>query len=190
MSFSEYLATKCLSLNDESCMVRLTHIDLNTAELKYYPFMISLDKSNGSFNVLSLKICVPTKAKDINVFNMIAKTMKLKQWQNIFHVIVNANSITYNLNQKWKKIIAIARKIVVGILAHVFVRIAIISDCVWSNYICYGFCINKKEKYCSNGFFSDTIIVLSIILLLTITIICYHYAKHRSKQKGIDALTI
>ena len=59
-------------------MVRLTHIDLNTAELKY-PFMISLDKSNGSFNVLSLKICVPTKAKDINVFNMIAKTMKLKQ---------------------------------------------------------------------------------------------------------------
>ena len=48
----------------------------------------------------------------------------------------------------------------------------------------------QKEKYCSNGFFSDTIIVLSIILLLTITIICYHYAKHRSKQKGIDALTI
>ena len=46
-------------------------------------------------------------------------------------MIVNANSIrTYNLNQKWKKIIAIARKIVVGILAHVFVRIAIISDCV------------------------------------------------------------
>ena len=60
-------------------MVRLTHIDLNTAERNYYPFMISLDKSNGSFNVLSLKICVPTKAKDINVFNMIAKTMKLKQ---------------------------------------------------------------------------------------------------------------
>ena len=56
------------------------------------------------------------------------------------------NSITYNLNQKWKKIIAIARKIVVGILAHVFVRIAIISDCVWWNYICYGFCINKKKN--------------------------------------------
>ena len=26
-------------------------------------------------------------------------------------------------------------------------------------------------------------------VLLTITIICYHYVKHRSKQKGINALT-
>ena len=28
------------------------------------------------------------------------------------------------------------------------------------------------------------------ILLLIITIICYHYAKHRSKQQSIDALTM
>ena len=33
-------------------------------------------------------------------------------------------------------------------------------------------------------------ILLAIILLLIITIICYHYGKHRSKQKSIDALTI
>ena len=32
--------------------------------------------------------------------------------------------------------------------------------------------------------------LLVIILLLIITIICYHYAKHRSKQKNIDALAI
>ena len=29
-----------------------------------------------------------------------------------------------------------------------------------------------------------------VILLLIIAIICYHCAKHRSKQKGIDTLTI
>ena len=50
-----------------------TSTDLNTVELKYYPFMISLDKCTGSYNVLSPKICVPKETKDINVkvFNMI-----------------------------------------------------------------------------------------------------------------------
>ena len=60
--------------------------------------------------------------------------MKLKQWQKIFHVITNANSIVQlavqikngitrlvNVNVK---ITVHAKKIVVGILAHVFMRIA------------------------------------------------------------------
>ena len=64
-------------------MVRPTLIDLNHVELKYYPFMISLDKCASSCNVLSPKICIPKETKYINVkgFNMItnkneAKTMK------------------------------------------------------------------------------------------------------------------
>ena len=52
LSFSESLArvakvsdrTKCLSSNDEPCIVRPSLIDLNPVELKYYPFMINLDK--------------------------------------------------------------------------------------------------------------------------------------------------
>ena len=54
-------------------MVRPTLFDSNPVEFKYYPFMISLDKCNGSCNVLSPKICVPKKTKDINVkvFNKI-----------------------------------------------------------------------------------------------------------------------
>ena len=48
-------------------MVRLTLIDLNPAQLKHYPFMITLDKCNGSCNVLSPKTCVPKEAKDLNV---------------------------------------------------------------------------------------------------------------------------
>ena len=73
LSFSEPLATKCLFLNDEPCMVRATLIDMNPVELKYYPFMISLNKCTGSCNVLSPKVCVPKETKDINVkaFNMI-----------------------------------------------------------------------------------------------------------------------
>ena len=51
---SECLATECLSLNDQSFMIRPTLIDLNPVELKYYPFMISSGKCRGSFNILSL----------------------------------------------------------------------------------------------------------------------------------------
>ena len=58
LSFSNSLATKCVSLNDEPCIVRSTIIDLNPVELKCYPLIISLDKCNGSCNVLSPKICV------------------------------------------------------------------------------------------------------------------------------------
>ena len=61
-------------------MVRPTIIDLNPVELKYYPFMISLNKFTGSCNVLSPKICVPKESKDINVkaFNMITNKNETK----------------------------------------------------------------------------------------------------------------
>ena len=55
--------TKYVPLNDEPCIVRPILIDLNHVELKYYPFMISLDKYDGSCNVLSPKICYPKKQK-------------------------------------------------------------------------------------------------------------------------------
>ena len=67
LSFSESLATKCLFLNDEPCMVRPTLIDLNSVKLKYYPLTISLDKCTGSYIVLSPKICVLKETKNINV---------------------------------------------------------------------------------------------------------------------------
>ena len=70
LSFSSSLATKCVSLNDKPCMFRPTLIDLNPVELTYYLFMISLDKSNGSYNVLSPKICVPKETKDILVLSI------------------------------------------------------------------------------------------------------------------------
>ena len=50
LSFSNSLV--CLDL------LRPTVTDLNPVELIYYPFMINLDKCNGTCNVLSPKICV------------------------------------------------------------------------------------------------------------------------------------
>ena len=66
LSFSESLAqnrTKCVSLNEKPCMVRPTFIDLNPVELKYCPFMITLDGFNGSCNALSPKKCVPEETR-------------------------------------------------------------------------------------------------------------------------------
>ena len=58
----------------------------------------------------------------------------IKQWQNIFYVIVNANSIVQHVIQINNgilkhvyvnvKIIISAKKTTVGILAHLFERIA------------------------------------------------------------------
>ena len=62
LSFSSSL----ISLNDEPCMISPTLIDLNPVELKYYPFMIRLDKCSESCNLLSPKIYVPKKTKNKN----------------------------------------------------------------------------------------------------------------------------
>ena len=48
---------------------------------------------------------------------------------------------------------------------------------------------DKKLRYKIDYYILNAILVV-IISLLIITIICYHYAKHRSKQKSIDALAI
>ena len=64
LSFNESLATKCVSLNRKSLMARPTLTDLNLVNLNYYPFLITLDEYNGSWNVgddLSMKIRVSGK---------------------------------------------------------------------------------------------------------------------------------
>ena len=54
--------------------------------------------------------------------------------------------------------------------------------------------VSRKSNYKKVRYKIDCYILhtdwLAIILLLIITIICYHYAKHRPKQKGTDALKI
>ena len=96
--------------------------------------MISLDKYTGSRNVLSPKICLPSETKDINVkaFNMITNKNEAKTMtKHIFivnansivrHVIGNKNEIIKHVNMN-VKIMLSAKKIIVGILAHIFIRI-------------------------------------------------------------------
>ena len=70
LSFRRSLATKCLSLTNELCKIWPAPIDLNPVKLKYYLFMVTLDKCSGCCNAvdnLSTKICVSSKTKGINV---------------------------------------------------------------------------------------------------------------------------
>ena len=66
LSFSSSSTTKCVSLNDEPCIIRPNLMDLHPVEVKYYPFMISLDNCTISCNVYPQKY-VSNKTKDINV---------------------------------------------------------------------------------------------------------------------------
>ena len=106
LSFSGSLATKCVSLNNDSCMARPALIDLNPVEPSYYLFMVSLDECNGIGNVADvyLQICVSNAAKDVNVkvFNMI----RINQAKTLGKRIscdckCKLNSTTCNSNQKW-----------------------------------------------------------------------------------------
>ena len=86
LRFSGSLAAKCICLNNEPCLSRLTLSDftnLNLKELHCYLFMVSLDRCNGSFNTLhdlSRIICFPNKTEDVNlnVFNMITRINESK----------------------------------------------------------------------------------------------------------------
>ena len=116
-------------------MVRPIHIDMNPVELKYYPFMIRLNKCTGSCNVLSPKICVSKETKDINVkaLDMIANKNEAKAITE--HISCDCkckfNSIICNSNPKWNnetcqcecKNYRKCKKIIVGIQKHVSVKI-------------------------------------------------------------------
>ena len=47
---------------------------------------------------------------------------------------------------------------------------------------------DKKVKYKMDCYNLHTVLLV-LILLFTIAIICCHYGKHKSKQRGIDALS-
>ena len=108
IGFSSVIS-RCVSLNNDPCMIMPTLIDSNPVELNYYSFLISLDKCSGSCNAadgLSTKICdvfrVRSKGKNVKVFNMItkineAKTL-VKHMSNDFKC--KLDSTTCNSNQK------------------------------------------------------------------------------------------
>ena len=69
LSFKGSLATKCISMNNQSRMMRPMLSDLNSDDLHYYPFNGSSNNVEDQFG----RIRVTKKIQDVNfkVFNMI-----------------------------------------------------------------------------------------------------------------------
>ena len=84
LSFSRSLHNKnivsnftiSISFNNQPCMTRPILIDLNPDKynqgLRYYPFMVNLDRCRGSCNTFddpSGRICVPNRTGKVNLNN-------------------------------------------------------------------------------------------------------------------------
>ena len=100
--------TKCISLSNQQCMIEPTLINLHpngySQGLRYYPFVVNLDRCVGSCNTLydlSNKVCVPRKTEDLNVsvFNMITRIRGSKYVSCKYKC--NFDGTKCNLNQKW-----------------------------------------------------------------------------------------
>ena len=116
-------------------MIRTTFTDLDFVELKYYPFMVCLDIFSRSYNsgkYLSIKICIPTKTKDLNIKAFHMTTKRNEAITLVWHVSSDSkckfNSAIYNSNQKWNEktcqCAIHAEKVIVGIAGYVFARTA------------------------------------------------------------------
>ena len=155
-----------------------TLIDLNLVKFRYYPFVISLDKCNENFNVLS--ICNSNQKWNNETCqcgcNSYCTSRKDYSWNP---------STCICENRKYLKSIADASVIafdeIISAMDIISTKITIATN-VSINFD------DKKVKYKNDCNILHTVLLV-IIFLLKITIICYHYAKHSSKQKGINALT-
>ena len=141
--------TKCVSFSNPKCMTIPTLISFHPNNynqgLRYYPFVVNLDRrvrSCNTLNDLSNKIYVPNKAEDLNlsVFDKITGINESKTLTNMYHANVNLNlvvenviliksGITINVDvtvKIWKNIMYV-KKIIFGILLHVVAKMVNIS---------------------------------------------------------------
>ena len=70
---------ECVSLNNQECKIRSEIINVNTNELVFYPYSVTINKCKGSCNTLNdqyPKLCVPNTNKNINVkvFSLMSRT--------------------------------------------------------------------------------------------------------------------
>ena len=141
------------------------------------------------------------------------KQMKLKQWQDIFHVILNANSVQHvNQIKKWMikhvnvnvKIIINVKKIIFRILAHVFVRRVkylktitdtSVTECDNVIIVINNVSTKKTNTIATNitstasiNFYSkkvrDCFILHTVFLVIIFLLIIIVICYHYAKQKG------
>ena len=125
-----------MSWNSEPCIARPTFIDLNPIELRYDPFMISLDKCNEVCNAIgdiSTKVCVSRETKNviIKVFNIITSIYEAQKIVKHASLDCKCKFSSTNCNSNQNGIAILANASVKNktcsrkIMGHIFVRMVI-----------------------------------------------------------------
>ena len=83
MIWSTAKANKCVSMDNQPCMVRPMLLHFNCNELNYYLFIISTNRCNGIYNTaadLFSIICFSNKTENLNLkaLNIIKNTYESK----------------------------------------------------------------------------------------------------------------
>ena len=139
---------KCVLLSNQKCIIQPTLIDLHpneySQEFHYYPFTVKLDRCVGNCNTLnhlSNKVCVPNKIEDLNlsVLNMITGINESKTLAK--HISCKCkcrfDGRKCNSDQWWNKNdvsvknVMYVKKIMIGILLHVVVKMENIEQVLW-----------------------------------------------------------
>ena len=105
LGFCGSLAIKCMSINNQPCMVRPILSNLNPDKLHYYPFIVSMTRCDGSCITaedLFSRICLPNKIESMNK-GMIRRTNESKALAK--HISCECrckfDGRKYNTSQKW-----------------------------------------------------------------------------------------
>ena len=98
----------CISMNNQTCKVRLEIVIVNSNDSAFYPFSIKTGKCSGSCNNINnphAKICVPDAVKDLNVkvFHLMSRTNKTRhiKWHETCKCNFRLDASVCNNKQRW-----------------------------------------------------------------------------------------
>ena len=83
-------ALKCVSMNNQACIVRPEIINTNSNNPIFYPFSVKINRCSDNCNNINdpyARICVPDTTKDlkVKVFNLMSKTNETRQIKGMNH---------------------------------------------------------------------------------------------------------
>ena len=103
-------ALKCLSMNNQPCIIRPEIININSNNPIFYPFSVKINRCSGNCNNINdpyARICVPDIVKNLNVkvFNLMSRTNETRsiKWHETCKCICRLNEIICNNKQRWNK---------------------------------------------------------------------------------------
>ena len=101
---------ECVSVNNQKYRIRSEIINVNTNELMFYPYSITINKCKGTCNTINdpySKLCVPDIIKTINVkvFNLMSRINETRQieWHKTCKCKFRLDASVCNNKKRWNE---------------------------------------------------------------------------------------